>query len=167
MRSGAGATTGSCSGRPSPCFGTSGRWSGNSTAARVVRLQPATRTSRRSTTTASWTSPEPRRRGAATSPGPASLRVGSLTTWFGSCRSKAERPDFGERPGYDGKAVDSHGPDQSQDRQDPRRRLGKARDDRRRWEDRQSLEKAQFALCVGARSPTDGNYAETSLKIYI
>ena len=26
---------------------------------------------------------------------------------------------------------------------------------------------AQFALCVGARSPTDGDYAETSLKMLI
>ena len=132
-RGAARALPGSCSGRPSPRFSTSGRWSGSSTAARVVRLQPTTRTSQRSTTTASRTSPEPRRRGAATSPGPASLRA----TWFGSRGSKAGLPDFGERPGYDGKAVDSHGPDQSQDRQDPRRRLGKARDDRRRREDRQ------------------------------
>ena len=98
-----------------------------------------TGTSRGLTTTVSRTSPEPRRRGAATSPGSceAFLRVGSLTAWSGSCGSKAELPDFGERPGCDGKAVDSHGPDQSQDRQDPRRRPGKARDDRRRREDRQ------------------------------
>ena len=34
-------------------------------------------------------------------------------------RERAELPDFGERLGYDGKAVDSHRSDQLQDRQDP------------------------------------------------
>ena len=47
-------------------------------------------------------------------------------------------PHFGERLG--GKAVDSRGPDQSQDRQDPRRRLGKARNDR------QSLKKGKIVV---------------------
>ena len=66
------------------------------------------------------------------------MRAESLTTWFGSCGSKAELSDFGERLG--GKAVNSHWADQSQDQQDPRRRLGKARDDR------QSLEKGKIVI---------------------
>ena len=40
-------------------------------------------------------------------------------------RERVELPDFGERLGCDGKAVDNHGTDQSQDRQDFRPRLGK------------------------------------------
>ena len=62
------------------------------------------------------------------------LESGEPDDMVRQCGSKAGLPDFGERLG--GKAVNSHWADQSQDRQDPRRRLGKARDHRRR-EDRQ------------------------------
>ena len=73
-------------------------------------------------------------------------RIPGSTAWFGNCGNKAGLPDFGERLGYGGKAVNSYRADQPQDRQDPRRRLGKARDDRRRREDRQSLEKGEVVV---------------------
>ena len=67
-------------------------------------------------------------------------------------RERAELPDFGERLGYDGKAVDSHRSDQLQDRQDPRRRPEQARDDER--EDRQSLEKGDVVVRLWVWPPS-------------
>ena len=126
---------GSRGARRSPCFSASGRWSSTATRRELCGFSPLDCQDKPKVDNDGKPDvSKTRRRGAATSPGPASLRAGSLTTWFGSCGSKAGLPDFGERLG--GKAVNSHWADQSQDRQDSRRRLGKARDDRRR-EDQQ------------------------------
>ena len=65
------------------------------------------------------------------------------------CRGGASIPsDFGEHLDCDSKAVDSHGADQSQDREDfrPRRRLGKARDSQCRWEERQTLDESEIVV---------------------
>ena len=115
---------GSRGARRSPCFSASGRWSSTATRRELCGFSPLDCQDKPKVDNDGKPDvSKTRRRGAATSPGPASLRAGSLTTWFGSCGIKAGLPDFGERLG--GKAVNSHWADQSQDRQDPGADWGK------------------------------------------